>query len=674
MAMQSMREGMKSVLWIVAIAFVASLFFVGVTTLRKLIGGGKEGAVVVVEGKAVSPEAFDVTFKRELMLRYRKIQEQKKTALGEEEERELRMTAAGAALNQTVQKILFAREAKRMGIRVTDDDVRVFLEHNPSFQENGRFNQRLYENFVREQTGLTPGEFEGEMRDLILQEKVISIIGGAARVSKAEAREFFDRELERARVEYAFLPIAPPAGPAPAEEQLKAYYAAHQDRYHVGERLRIRYVLVDLATMRKKVKVEETQVKDYYYKHKNDRFDAGEIHARHILFAVPPGSPESAWEDARRKAEAVAARIQAGEDFGKLATELSQDPGSAANGGDLGWFARGSLDPDFEKAAFEAKPGVVSAPVKSLYGYHLIKREPDVEPYEVVKNQIYRAMVEKAADEQAMNAAMNLRDRLVKAKGKLDIAAEGRALGYQVKEPTPFAADGDIEGLGPQQRLATEAFTLTPGEYGSAIPVASVDAKTRTTQQLGYVVYLVAEKLKPGPVSYEQVKEAVSVAYTRDSALDALKPQAEALAAGAKKAGDLKGAAAAAKAVFADSGEFTRRMPPPTVGYEFAFVDAAFKAQPGAVVGPIRTSTGYYVFKLAAKTPADPALWATRGEEFRASLLQDRRQKLLAEWYRQLVSSAKIENNLGTYLRSGYFTPSEKKGGPADDAPIGSYY
>lgn len=673
MAMQSMREGMKSVLWIVAIAFVASLFFVGVTTLRKLIGAGKEGAVVVVDGKAVSSEAFDVVFKRELMLRYRKTQEERKSALSEEEEKDLRLSAAGAALNQTVQKILFAREAKKMGIRVTDDDVRVFLEHNPSFQENGRFNQKIYENFVREQTGLTPAEFEAEIRDLILQEKVIGVIGGAARVSKAEARAVFDRELERARVEYAFLPITP-APAQPTEEQLKAYYAAHQDRYRMGERLRIRYVLIDLESARKKVKIDEAQVKDYYYKHKNDHFDAGEIRCRHILFAVPPGSPEGAWEDARRQAEAAAARVRAGEDFAKLAAELSQDPGSAPNGGDLGWFTRGRMDPDFENAAFETQPGTVSAPVKSLYGYHLIKRELDVEPYEKVKDGLFKAMVERAAEEQAMNAAMNLRDRLVKGKGKLDIAAEGRALGFQVRDPQPFAADGAIDGLGPQQRLATEAFTLQLGEYGSAIPVAKLDPKTRTSQQLGYVVYLVSEKLKPGPAPYEQVKEAVSVAYIRDTALDALKPQAEALAAAAKKNGDLKGAATAAKAIFADSGEFTRRMPPPTVGYEYAFVNAAMKAKPGDIAGPIRTSNGYYVVKLASKTPADPALWATRGEEFRASLLQDRRQKLLAEWYRQLVSTAKIENNLGTYLRSGYFDPSQREGGPQPDLPVGSYY
>ncbi len=648
-----MREGMKPVMWAVAAAFVASLFFVGATTLRKIIRGESGGAaIVVIDGKKVGQQAFETVFFRELQLRLRDYQRKSQRPLGEEEERSLRLTAAGAAVNQIVQKELILGEARRMGLRVTNEEVRAIILRNPNFQTDGKFDERIYERFLAEQTGMTPGEFEAEMRDYILMDRVFALVGGAARISDEEARRRYDEASEKVRVAYAFLAAATaePTAP-PSDEQLKTYYTAHLDKYHLGQRVRIKYVFIDLAELRKKVKVGEADVKDYYERNKSIYFDAGEIRCRHILFAVKPGEPESAWREAERKAKAAAARARAGEDFGKLAAELSDDKASASRGGDLGYFGKGKMDPDFEAAAFALKEGNISGPVKSIFGYHVIKREADIPPYAEEHDKIKEMLVERAADEQATTTAMELRTRLLGGEGVFE--AEAKTRGLKVKEAGPFEADAEVKGLGRAPRLAEEAFSLEPGAVGSVIPLAAAAGPPGTAKPTlrGYVVYQLTAKLEPGPAPFKSVRDRVTADYERDAALAATAPAGAELAARARESGDLEGAARAAAASYAETKSFTRAAPPLEVGFDNrAFIKAAFAAKVGEVVGPVRTRRGFYVLKILEKEAPDAARWATEGEQFRTRLREQLQRQILSAWYRNLVARAHVENNLSAYL------------------------
>jgi len=658
-SIKGMREGMKPVMWAVAVAFVASLFFVGATTLRKIIRGEGRGPVIVeVAGKKIGQEDFEPVFNREMRLRYRRHQLESTRPWTEEEEREMRIVAAGAALNQIVQKELIVGEAERMGLRVTDEEVRAYVERNPNFQAGGEFDPAIYERFLLEQTGMTPGEFESELRYYMLMERVFAMVGEAARVSKEEAKALFEREAETARVAYAFLPAAPePEGP-PSAEALKTYYSAHLDRYHVGERVAITYALLDVEKLREATEVSDADVREYYERNKNVHFDAGEIRCRHILFMVKPGEPEAAWDEAKRNAEEAAARIRGGADFAKLAEELSDDEASAARGGDLGYFGRGRMDPDFEAAAFDLKEGEVSGAVKSIYGYHVVKREADVPSFEEQAEDIKEMLVERTAEDQAMAQAMELAERARKGG---ELAAEAAAAGLEVVSPKPFEADGQVGELGWQQRLAEEAFTLDVGETGSALPVATMDMETGTGYRLrGYVTYQVTGRLEPGPAPFEEVKEAVAEDWARDKALDSVSAAAAALHASAA-GGDLEAAAKAAGANYGETLSFTRDQPAAALGRDYGVVAVAFDAEVGDVVGPLRAPAGYYVIKVIEKKPADAALYATHGEEYRLRLQNERRQLILADWYRDLVARAHVKNNLSAYLGAQEEGPGERE-------------
>jgi len=668
--MKGMREGMKPVMWAVAIAFVASLFFVGASTMRKIIRQDQGPAVVVVDGKRINEEEFNRVYLRELRMRYKKIQEESKRALTEQEERDLRISAAGAALNQIVQRELILREARRLGLRVTDEEIADYIQRNPNFMTGERFDAEVYERYVNERLGITPGEFEEQLRDYLLMERVLAMVGAAARVSEADAKAKFDEQYEKITVEFAVVPAAADVGD-PTDTEVKAYYSSHLDKYRVGRRARIRYAFLDLAAERKKLNVSDADAKAYYEKYKNVHFDAGEIRVRHILFMVPPGSDERDWEAKKKQAEAALARARAGEDFGALAAQLSEDPGSAKRGGDVGWFAKGRMDPDFEAAAFAAREGEIVGPVKTIYGWHVIKREKDVPDFDDEKDNIKKLLLERTAEENAMNVAMDLKARL--AKGKSDLAAEAQALGLKVVETQPFAANEAVPELGFHRNLIAETFTLAVGEYGSVQPIGDVNPTTGEYNARGFVVYQVSAFLEPGPAPLERIKGQVVADYKRDMALDRVRPVAEAVATSAKKNGDLRAAAAAAKVAFFSPPPFSRGTPPQETGFDMAFILAAFRAKPGEVVGPVRGENGYYVIKVLEKTPPDPALYATRGDEFRARLTNMRQEQITSEWYRGLVARAKIENNLSAFIRE-MEKGGEEKGEGQHDLPGGWFY
>jgi hypothetical protein len=251
------------------------------------------------------------------------------------------------------------------------------------------------------------------------------------------------------------------------------------------------------------------------------------------------------------------------------------------------------------------------------------------------------------AEDQAMATAMELTAR---AAGEVDLAAEAGALGLKVVEPEPFAAGDPIGELGWQRHIAEEAFALDVGEVGSALPVTEPTTRGAAGSLRGFVVYQVTAKLEPGPAPFDKVKDRVVADWRRDKALEAVAGRAGELFRGAKERGDLEAAARAFGATYGETPAFARNAPAGQLGSDYGVAAAAFDAPRGDVVGPLRTPAGFYVVEVLEKEAADAALYATRGDEYRARLLNQRRQLILAEWYRDLVARARIKNNLSAYL------------------------
>ena len=173
-----------------------------------------------------------------------------------------------------------------------------------------------------------------------------------------------------------------------------------------------------MENISEKAKVTDQELKDYYEKHKSEFTQPEQVRARHILIKVPAGADKKKWEEARKKALEIRAKLLKGESFSKLAEKYSDDPGSKARGGDLGYFGKGRMVPEFEKAAFSLKKGEISQPVKTTFGYHIIK----VEDKKPARQRSFKEVEQQIRQKLLRQKQMKLRDELIaKLKKKFPV-------------------------------------------------------------------------------------------------------------------------------------------------------------------------------------------------------------------------------------------------------------
>ena len=213
-----------------------------------------------------------------------------------------------------------------------------------------------------------------------------------------------------------------------------SYYETNQQLFMAPERVKVEYIELDIANISATLKADEASLLGYYEQHKNEYVTAERRRASHILFALSEG-PAAEADALQTGIESALERIRSGEEFAKVAKELSQDPGSAESGGDLGYFDKGIMDQAFEDAAFALSVGEVSEPVKSSFGYHIIKltavQEESGKSYDQVKDQIKAAYLKSEAEKLFYEYAERLSDLAYEDPDSLQPAAD--ALGIETK-------------------------------------------------------------------------------------------------------------------------------------------------------------------------------------------------------------------------------------------------
>ncbi|MGA7294856.1 MAG: peptidylprolyl isomerase, partial [Terriglobales bacterium] len=325
------------------------------------------------------------------------------------------------AADQLINEKALVAEAHRMGLRVTDDELRDELQHGQlgaMLFPDGKFvGQEQYEDFVQ-RNDMTVPQFEALEKDYILVRKLQALVSSSAFVSDAEVRSEFDRRNTKVKFEYAVITQADILkGLHPTDEELKAFYERNKATYNnsIPEKRQIKYVVVDSAKIAAATTITDQQLQAYYDQHRDEYRVPEEVKVAHILIKTPIPAPgakedEKAVAAARAKAEDILKQLNAGADFAKLAEKYSEDPGSAKNGGELGWIGRGRTVPEFEKAAFSLAKGQTSGLVKSSYGFHIIrvedKQEAHLKPFAEVKSEI-ETKVKQQQTERATEAAAN---------------------------------------------------------------------------------------------------------------------------------------------------------------------------------------------------------------------------------------------------------------------------
>src|SRR3989441_10545328 len=365
-------------------------------------------------------------------------------------------------IGDLVQEALIVQRARAEGLSISDEELNARIHAIPVFQENGRFVLKRYQEALKRR-GFTAAGFESEIRRELTRAKVESAIRSGVRVSEAELEQAFRLRREEVRAAWALIEVTPiAAATGTTDEELATYLAQHPDEFRQPERRRVQYVTLNPRDV--VAPVTDAEVEKFYHEHMKEFESPRQVRASHVLVRVPETGGSEAEDKARAKVADVIRRAKAGGDFGKLAQEVSEDPGTAPRGGDLGLVSRGEVVPQFEQALFALKKGEVSPePIRTPFGFHAIKvfeiQESGRKPLKDVAPQIRSRLSGEAADRAAKARADQIRPELQGAK---DFMAEAKKLGLQPIETTMARLDR-VAGVPPPPYPAEAALALAPG-------------------------------------------------------------------------------------------------------------------------------------------------------------------------------------------------------------------
>jgi peptidyl-prolyl cis-trans isomerase D len=485
--LDTLRANSRSILSYVLFGIIIVVFIVSFGPgSRGCTRGGHEATWAAKVNRAtVSPAEFE-----------REVQELNRVygarlAGDDLQQRFLRARLRQMAMEQLVERELVEQEAARQGIAVSDEDVSDAIQKIPAFQSDGKFDIDIYRRIVSANYG-SPARFEEWMRGNLAYNQAMALVRSTVRLTDDEVRGAWLAENDRVSLEFARFPIA----------------AAQAD------------VKVTDAQVQEILAKEGPRI-EAFYRDNPARFDRKKrVHARHILVKVPADATQEQEDAAKKRIEDLAQRVKKGEAFEKVAREASDDPGSKEKGGDLGFFGPGAMTKAFEAAAFKLKPGEVSAPVKTQFGWHLIKveevQEPEVVPLdkarpeiarELARDDLAKALASRKAREvlQKLRAGKSFAEALP-AGDKAKSGAEPVKLGGQIVKPEDtgsFTASAapNVPRLGPLPELFAAALRASAGEVLPEV----------FDSPAGPVVARVEERQRPDPAKFEEQKAAVEM-------------------------------------------------------------------------------------------------------------------------------------------------------------------
>ncbi len=622
---RAMRQNLKLLgvlLWVVIAAFVGTTFLVWG---KGSITGGDVSAVATVNGEAIPLDRYQRRYQAYVDF-YRQLYKERFTP-----ELAERLGLSKQVLNDMIQQALVDQWAAAQGLTVGDEELRARIQAIQAFQEGGRFSRERYLRTLKDNRR-EPASFEADLRGELTMKKVEEIITGGVKVSDAEARHAYDLRREKVRAAWVLVGLDPfVARTTATDEEVQAYLKDHPAEFQRPERRRLQYVVVSPTAFPQKV--TDAEVETYYKEHASEFERPQRVRAAHILVRVSDVGGSEAERKSRAKVEEAIRRAKAGEDFAKLAKELSEDPGSAGSGGDLGFVSRGELVPDFERVVFALKKGELHPePVRTSFGYHAVKaidvQEADRRPLKDVASQIRQALERERGERAAAAKVERAKDELRTAK---DFPVEARKAGLDPKEATVARGEA-LPGVGRDPGVEESAFSVAVG--GTSNPI-----KTPT----GYVLLRVAEQFPAGVPPLAEIKEQAAAAVKRRKAMALALERARALAEAAGKGGDIVALAKKEGLATGETGFVTRGEPAKSPGVPAEVVGHAFQTARGKVGDPIETERGVYLVKTVEHQAADPAGFESERAEIEKQLLERKQVEAWQGWLATLRAQAKIQ-------------------------------
>lgn len=365
-----------------------------------------------------------------------------------------------AALQQLINEELLLQAADSEGFAASDQQVAMRINAIDAFKQDGVFSKEKYSRVLQLQ-GMSPAGFEWQLQRDIISEQLQSGILQTAAATRDELQQVYMLQGQQRSFSYVVIPVTGfyPQVEVSADE-IKQYYDAHADEFMTPERVRVQYLQLDAGSIAVENPVDEQALEALYNERADTYVKPEQRHARHILIQLPPDADEADTAAALEKAENVVKRIKGGEAFDAVAREVSEDPGSAANGGDLGFFSRGIMTPAFEEVAFSLPPGELSEPVKSPFGYHIIEvleiKPETATPLDEVRDELVAVLRDEDRSNIFFEKSEILSSLTFEQPDTLQGAAD--ALGLEIRESDWISRDGGT-GIGANEDIVEAAFS-----------------------------------------------------------------------------------------------------------------------------------------------------------------------------------------------------------------------
>jgi peptidyl-prolyl cis-trans isomerase D len=389
----------------------------------------------------------------------------------------------------------------------------------PEFQVDGKFNADRFDQVIR-QLGFGRMQFRQMLTQEMLIGQMRAGIAGSAFVTDAEVEAF--ARLEKQTRDFATLTL--PADVAAAkvtDDEIKAHYDEHAKEFMSPEQVVLDYIELKKSAFFDKVQVKDADLQAAYQKEIANL--AEQRRAAHILIEVNDKMNDA---QAKAKIEEIQQRLAKGEDFAALAKEFSQDPGSAAKGGDLGYAGKGVYDPAFEESLYALNKDQVSAPVRSEFGWHLIKllgvEAPSVPTFASLKDKLTHDLKADLVEQKFVDVSKQLEDAAFEAS---DLAQPAQDLGLKVQTTPAFGRDGGADGIIANRAVIQAAFSPEVLEEGANSSVIELDPETA-------VVVRSKEHRQPEQLPLAAVSDAIRAQLLKQHASDAVKAKGDALLAG----------------------------------------------------------------------------------------------------------------------------------------------
>jgi peptidyl-prolyl cis-trans isomerase D len=541
------------------------------------------------------------------------------------------------ALDQLVQRVLMLQEADRLDIDVSEQELVSAIRQVPAFQNNGAFDYSLYRR-VLSQNNLTVEQFEIDRSKEMRLDKLRTALLGGVTVSDDEVRQWYNWNKATVDLDYVQFSASRYTDISPADTAVKEYFDANQKNYLTEPKVNVRYIKFDPADFESQVRITDEGIADYYHSNPEEFKTQKRVKASHILIKLDAGADDDTV--AAKKEEAlkiVASAKAAGANFAELAKQYSQGP-SRDQGGQLGWFTRDRMVKPFADKAFAMTVGQISEPVRTQFGWHIIK----VEQIEEAATQSLDAATEiirqKITTDKSRSLAMDKAEEVYNSVFDGDNLADAAKAHDVVAETTGFftAENPGLKGIAQIQKFTQASFGLDLMAISEIKDFGD-----------GFYLLQVIERAEPAVPEYTLVMQKVKTDLVKERQDDQARKDAEAFLAAVKEGASFDAVSKQYNVTPKETGFFSRGGAIPQIGYESQISQSAFELSKEKPLpeSALKGRQGWYVVQFKSRQLPKGDGFEKEKATISKGLEDQKKQAALQSWLADLRARSVVAVN-----------------------------